>query len=262
MFLTEVGAAIYHNIQQQKKIEDESRNLRITLEANLGKLAGIRRRHSQQMIEAFTNSVDLNLNRHARDFIKAQWKKKSNQLTHSLQNLIDVSTHHPYPPQTPPEAPVSATMSDVSFNQPSAYNAPGPLTKGTPENLPLGVIHLASGVSFLHPQPVPHPAPSPRSVKVATLHCFKCRKIGHMQSHCPEYQCIYCRKYALGHYQKQCLDHAIRMQNTQTHYARRRAQAAAQRASSSHNSPPPPGYDEEANYDDDIYTYENMDSKH
>jgi hypothetical protein len=212
------------------------------------------------MIEAFTDSVDLKLNQHARDFVEAQ-QKKSNQLTHSLQNLIDVSAHHSYPLQTPSEAPVSATMSDISSNQPSAYNAPGPLAKATPENLPLGVVHLATGVSFLPPQPVPCPAPPPRSVKVAALRCFKCRKIGHLQSHCPEYQCIYCRKYAPGHYQKQCLDRAIHMQNTRTHHAHRQAQAAAQRASSSRNSPPPPGYDEEANYDDDIYTYENMDGE-
>jgi hypothetical protein len=82
-----------------------------------------------------------------------------------------------------------------------------------------------------------------------------------MQSHCPEYQCIYCGKYAPGHYQKECLKRAIHMQNTRTNYARRWAQAAAQRASSSPNSPPPPGYDEEANYDDDVYTYGNMDGE-
>jgi hypothetical protein len=58
----EMGAAIYHNIQQQKKIEDESRNLRITLEANLEKLAGVQRKHSERMIEAFKDSVHLNLN--------------------------------------------------------------------------------------------------------------------------------------------------------------------------------------------------------
>jgi hypothetical protein len=239
----EVGAAIYHNIQQQKKIEDESRNLRITLEANLEKLAGIRRKHSERMIEAFKDSVDLNLNRHTRDFVEAQQKKKSDQLTHSLQNLIDVSAQHPYSSQTPPETFVSTTVTDVSSSQPPTYNVPGPLAKTSPENLPSGVVHLAIGVSFLPPQPVPRPAPPPRSVKVAALCCFKCRKIGHMQSHCPEYQCIYCRKYALGHYQKECLKRAIRMQNTQTNYARRWAQAAAQRASSSRNSPPPPGYD-------------------
>jgi hypothetical protein len=79
-----VGAAIFHNIQQQKKIEEESRNLRIALEANLEKLADVRRKHSRQMTAAFQNSVDLNLNRHARDFVEAQRKKRSDQLTHSL----------------------------------------------------------------------------------------------------------------------------------------------------------------------------------
>jgi hypothetical protein len=85
----EVGAAIFRNIQQQKKIEDESRDLCVTLEASLEKLAGIRRKHSQQMTDAFKDSVNLNINRHARDFVEAQRKKKSDQLTHSLQNLID-----------------------------------------------------------------------------------------------------------------------------------------------------------------------------
>jgi len=74
-----------------------------------------------------------------------------------------------------------------------------------------------------HPQPVPRPTSPPRTVQVAAVRCFKCRKLGHMQSHCSEYQCPYCRKYAPGHYQKECLKRAIRMQNTRTTYARRRA---------------------------------------
>jgi AraC-like DNA-binding protein len=255
----EVGAAIFHNIQQQKKIEDESRKLRISLEANLEKLANVRQKHSRRMTEAFKDAVNMNLNRHARDFVEVQRKKRSDQVTHSLQNLIDVGARLPYLSSSS-ETPASVTMTDVLSTPPSAYNAPGPVAKVTPENLPSGVVHLSTGVSFLPPQPVPRPAPPPRSIKVAALRCFKCTKIGHMQSHCPEYQCPYCRKYAPGHYQKQCLDRAIRMQNTRTRYAQRRAQEAARRASSSRNSPPPPDYDD-GNYDDDIYTYENMDGE-
>jgi AraC-like DNA-binding protein len=147
----EVGAAIFHNIQQQKKVEDESRNLHIALEANLEKLADVRQKHSRRMKEAFKDSVNSNLNRHARDFVEAQRKKRSDQLTHSLQNLIDVGARPPYLPQ---EVPASVTMSDVSSNQPSAYNAPGPVAKATLENLPSGVVRLSTGVSFLPPQPV------------------------------------------------------------------------------------------------------------
>jgi len=82
-----------------------------------------------------------------------------------------------------------------------------------------------------------------------------------MQSHCSEYKCPYCLKYAPGHYQKECLKCAIHMQNTRTTYARQRALEAAQRASTSRNSPSPPPYDNEADYDDDVYTYENMDGE-
>jgi hypothetical protein len=253
----EVGAAIFYNIQQQKKIEDESRKLRLSFEANLEKLANVRQKHSQRMTEAFKDAINKNLNRHACDFVEAQRKKRSDQLTHSLQNLIDVGARPPY---LSSEIPASVTMTDVSSDRPSTYNAPGPVAKATPENLPSGVVHLSTGVSFLPPQPVPRPAPPPRSIKVAALRCFKCTKIGHMQSHCPDYQCPYCRKYAPGHYQKQCLDRAVRMQTTRTRYAQRRAQGAARRASSSRNSPPPPDYDD-GNYDDDVYTYENMDGE-
>ena len=155
------------------------------------------------------------------------------------------------------ETSALTTVSDVSTNQPFAYNAPGSLAKKTPKNLPPGVVHLSPGVSFLPPQPVLCPPPPPQSIKNAPLHCFKCNKIGHMQSYCPEYQCPYCRKWAPGHYQKDYLKRAIRMQNTRTHYARRRA--AEQQASSSHRSPsPPPRYDEELECDEDIYTYEDM----
>jgi len=178
------------------------------------------------MANIFTNTVHSNLNVHAQEFIEAQRKKNSDQLTHCLQNQIDLSTPHPFP-QTGAEpaalTTTSPTMTDVSASQPSTYNAPGIITRNTPQNLPAGVVHLLTGVFFLPPQPVPCPAPPPRPVQVAAICCFKCRKLGHMQSHCPEYQCPYCRKYAPGHYQKECLKRAIRMQNTRTTYPCRRA---------------------------------------
>jgi len=262
--IIEVGAAIFHNIQQQKKVEDEAKKLRVLLEGNLEKLAEVRKQHSRQMANAFTDAVRSNLNVHAREFVEIQRKKNSDQLTHSLQNQIDISASHSSP-QTAAEpaasTAISSTITDDPANQPSAYNAPGPVSRDTPQNLPAGVVHLLTGVSFLPPQPVPRPTPPPRPVQVAAVRCFKCRKLGHMQSHCPEYQCPYCRKYAPGHYQKECLKRAIHMQNTRTTYARRRALEAAQRASISRNSPSPPPYDNEADYDDDVYTYENMDGE-
>jgi len=39
--IIEVGAAIFHNIQQQKKVEDEAKKLRVLLEGNLEKLAEV-----------------------------------------------------------------------------------------------------------------------------------------------------------------------------------------------------------------------------
>jgi hypothetical protein len=46
---------------------------------------------------AFVDSVRLNLNVHACEFIEVQQKKNSDQLTHSLQNQIDLSAPRPYP---------------------------------------------------------------------------------------------------------------------------------------------------------------------
>jgi len=175
--IIEVGAAIFHNIQQQKKVEDEAKKLRVLLEGNLEKLAEVRKQHSRQMANAFTDAVRSNLNVHAREFVEAQRKKNSDQLTHSLQNQINLSVSHPFP-QTAAEpaasTAVSPTMTDVSVNQPSTYNAPGPVVKNTPQNLLAGVVHLLMGVSFLSPQPVPRPTPPPRSVQVAAVRCFKC----------------------------------------------------------------------------------------
>ena len=53
------------------------------------------------------------------------------------------------------------------------------------------------------------------------------------------------------------------MQNTQTYYVHRQAQATKQWASSPRRScsPSSPGYDEGLDYDDNIYTYENVDSE-
>jgi len=168
--IIEVGAAIFHNIQQQKKVEDEAKKLRVLLEGNLEKLAEVRKQHSRQMANAFT--VHSNLNVHAQEFVETQRKKNSDQLTHSLQNQIDISALH-LSPQAAAEPAASTAISsittDVPANQPSAYNAPGPISGDTPQNLPAGVVHLLTGVSFLPPQPVPRPTPPPRPVQVAAV---------------------------------------------------------------------------------------------
>ena len=49
------------------------------------------------------------------------------------------------------------------------------------------------------------------------------------------------------------------MQNTRTRYAKRRAQP--QRPPRTFHDDGPPEYDNEADYDDDVYTYENMDGE-
>jgi len=48
--IIEVGAAIFHNIQQQKKVEDKAKKLRVLLEGNLEKLAEVRKQHSRQIV--------------------------------------------------------------------------------------------------------------------------------------------------------------------------------------------------------------------
>ena len=121
------------------KFWDEAKKLRVLLEGNLEKLAEVRKQHSRQMANAFTDAVCSNLNIHAREFVEAQRKKNSDQLTHSLQNQIDLSASHQFP-QTAAEptasTAVSPTMTDVSTNQPPTYNAPGPVARNTPQNLP------------------------------------------------------------------------------------------------------------------------------
>jgi len=63
--IIKVGTAIFHNIQQQKKAQDEAKKLRVLLEGNLEKLAEVRKQHSRQMANAFTDAVRSNLNEHA-----------------------------------------------------------------------------------------------------------------------------------------------------------------------------------------------------
>ena len=77
--------------------------------------------------------------------------------------------------------------------------------------------------------------------------------------HCPEYQCPYCKKYAPGHNQRECLDRAVRMQTTRTRYAKRQAQP--QCPPRTFHDDGPPEYDNKADYDDDVYTHENMDGE-
>jgi len=133
--IVEVGAAIFHNIQQQKKVEDKAKKLRILLEGNLEKLAEVRKQHSRQMANAFTDAVRSNLNMHAWEFVETQRKKNSDQLTHSLQNQIDLETPH-LPPLiiTRPLAPVitTSTITEVSSDRTPAYNTPGPLASNSP----------------------------------------------------------------------------------------------------------------------------------
>ena len=45
--IIEVGTAIFHNIQQQKKVEDEAKKLHVLLEGTLEKLANIWIQHSR-----------------------------------------------------------------------------------------------------------------------------------------------------------------------------------------------------------------------
>ena len=55
--IIEVGAAIFYNIQQQKKVEDEAKKLCVALEENLEKLSNVRKQHSRQMASAFADSA-------------------------------------------------------------------------------------------------------------------------------------------------------------------------------------------------------------
>jgi hypothetical protein len=58
------------------------------------------------------------------------------------------------------------------------------------------------------------PSPEPPSTSQApvipphmsTAECFKCRKIGHFSSYCPEYTCSQCNRRAPGHYSGRCPD--------------------------------------------------------
>jgi len=104
------------------------------------------------MASAFSNSVCLNLNLYAREFVEGQRKKNSDQLTHSIQNQIDLCAPHPFPLATVgPSIPITAlsTVLDVSSSWPSVYNALGSLAKNAPEDLLMGVVHLSIGVFSL-----------------------------------------------------------------------------------------------------------------
>jgi hypothetical protein len=53
------------------------------------------------------------------------------------------------------------------------------------------------------------PSPEPSASPVIPPHmnaaeCFKCRKIGHFSSYCPEYVCSRCNVRAPGHYPRRC----------------------------------------------------------